>query len=170
MTLRTDKTRTRILAALTIGAAGVALTGCSLLGDLSNGNGNDNGPSDSAEGTTTDVFTIKVGDCLNDGAATGEVSEVKVIDCASEHDSEAYKSITMTDGDFPGETAVDDQAVSECTSAFTSFIGMDYETSTLDFSYYYPTADSWKQGDREILCLVVDPNGKSSGTLEGAAI
>lgn len=160
---RTGTTRSRALAVLTVALAGATLSGCSLIGNIGGAS------TPPAEGTTTDVFTVKVGFCLNDGDATGEVSEVNVIDCASPHDSEAYKSVIMADGDFPGETAVDDQAVSECTSAFSGFVGIDYETSTLDFSYYYPTEDSWGSGDREILCLVVDPNGKTTGTLEGAA-
>ena len=68
-----------------------------------------------------------------------------------------------------GEAAVAAQAVTECTSAFTSFVGLDYESSSLDFSYYSPTQESWASSDREILCLVVDPDGKTTGTLEAAA-
>ncbi|MDJ0334588.1 septum formation family protein [Salinibacterium sp. G-O1] len=163
MTISSEKIRIRALALFTIAAATVALTGCSLLGG-----GND--ATDGGEGTNTDVFTIQVGDCLNDGDVTGEVSEVKVIDCDAEHDSEAYKSIKMTDDEFPGETAVDDMAISECKSAFSAFVGIDYDDSSLDFSYYYPTESSWAQGDREILCLVVDPEGKIAGSLKGASI
>lgn len=175
MTIGTDKVRTRALAVATIAIAGVVLTGCSLLGSLGGGNlgsGNDvgaNGATNGADGTTTDVFTIGVGDCLNDGDATGDVSDVTVIDCSSAHDSEAYKSVTLTDGDFLGETATYDQAISDCTSAFPGFVGIDFDKSTLNFSYYYPTEASWAQGDREILCLVVDPAGKTTGSLKGAA-
>ena len=119
--------------------------------------------------TTTDVFTVVVGDCLNDDGATGEVTEVAIIDCETAHDSEAVKSVMMADGAFPGEAAVAAQAVTECTSAFTSFVGLDYESSSLDFSYYSPTQESWASSDREILCLVVDPDRKTTGTLEAAA-
>lgn len=154
----------RTIAVLTIAFASVALTGCSLLGNITG----ETAPSEDGS-TTTDVFTIAVGDCLNDGGVEGEVSEVAVIDCASAHDSEAFKSVMMADGDFPGETVVSDQAVSDCTSAFSDFIGLDYESSTLDFSYYYPTEDSWSSGDREILCIAYDPNGTTTGSLEGAA-
>lgn len=167
MSTKTDKIMSRTLAILTVGAASIALAGCSLLGNLTGAN--TGGESPSGEGDTTDVFTIKVGDCLNDGGATGEVSEVPKIDCAEPHDSEAYASIMMADGDFPGDTAVDDQAVSDCTSQFNSFVGINYDDSTLDFAYYYPTEASWAQGDREILCLIVDPAGQVTGSLKGAA-
>ncbi len=161
-------TRKRVLAVLTIAFTSVALTGCSLLGNIVDGTAN--GSSAKPEGATTDVFTIKVGDCLNDGDLTGEVSDVPVINCASLHDSEAYKSIIMTDGSYPGDQAVLDQADSACSSAFTSFVGLAIDSSKLDFSYYHPTEATWSEGDREILCTVYNPDGKSTGTLKGAAI
>lgn len=164
---RTPKT---VLAILTVGVASLALTGCSLLGNIVNNNSSTGSGSDSGEGTTTDVFAIGVGDCLNDGAIDGEVSEVLTIDCAQPHDSEAYAAIDMEGSSFPGEDVVADRAVTACTSEFTQFVGIDYNDSVLDFSYYYPTEDSWAQGDREILCLVSDPDGKSTGSFAGAAI
>lgn len=165
MTITSEKVRNRILAALTVGAAVVALSGCSLLGNVTN-NPIDLDPSD---GTDTDVFTIKVGDCLNDGGSSGEVSSVPTIDCAEPHDSEAYASIMIPDGDYPGEDAVLTQADTECAAEFASYVGIAYEESTLGFAYYYPTAQSWESGDREILCLVYDPAGQVTGSLEGAA-
>lgn len=156
------------LSALTIGAAGLLLAGCSLLPG-GNTNGGDTGTDGATDGETVDVFTIAVGDCLNDGGVEGEVSEVAKVDCAEPHDSEAYASIIMDDGDFPGDAAVEEQAISDCTTEFNSFVGLDYNSSTLDFAYYYPTEGSWANGDREILCLIVDPAGQVSGSLQGAA-
>lgn len=153
-----------LLATLTLGVASIALTGCSLFG----GSGNSPAATDSAT-KTADVFTIKVGDCLNDADVEGEVSEVPTVDCAQPHDSEAFASITMADGDFPGEDAVKTQSQSGCTEKFNSFVGVDYGTSKLDYSYYYPTAQSWEQGDREILCLILDPAGQTTGSLKDAA-
>jgi Septum formation len=168
MATATNKTYLRTLAFVAIAVAGASLTGCSLLGNIGGGNEAANG-TDAPVGADTDVFTVKVGDCLNDGEVEGEVSSVKAVDCTEPHDSEAFKSISMDDGEFPGETAVDEAAVSGCTAAFAGFVGLDYESSAFDFSYYFPTEGSWGEGDREILCLIVDPNGKTTGSLEGAA-
>lgn len=165
MTINPDKAWSRTLAVLTLGAASLALAGCSLLGGITNP-GTD---TPTGEGDSTDVFTIKVGDCLNDGGTEGTVSEVPVVDCAEPHDSEAYASIIMEDGDFPGDTAVEDKAIADCTTEFESFVGLAYDASTLSFAYYYPTSESWDQGDREILCLITDPAGKITGSLKGAA-
>jgi Septum formation len=156
----------RALAVTTVATATLALAGCSLLGNIVSGNdsGTDTGP-----GTDTDVFTIVVGDCLNDGSLEGEVSTVRTIDCAEPHDSEAYASIIMTDGEFPGDQAVQDQATADCTTQFSTFVGLAYAESIYNFSYYYPTAASWAQGDREILCLIIDEAGKTTGSLAGIA-
>ena len=167
MTTTTPAILRRSLTVLAVGAASLALAGCSLLGNITGGNTDPGTETDT--GTDVDVFTIAVGDCLNDGGVDGEVTTVPTVDCAELHDSEAYASVLMPDGEFPGDAAVEDFAVAECTSAFGDFIGLSYEESTLSFSYYYPTAESWANGDREVLCLLVDPAGQVEGSLKGAA-
>jgi Septum formation len=154
----------RLIAVLAITIACATLSGCSLLSDIPEPN-----DTPDAAGADTDVFTIANGDCLNDGAIQGEVSSVKVVDCGEAHDSEVYESVVMEDGDFPGVAAVEEAAVSNCTTAFNEFVGLDYESSILNFSYFYPTEESWGQGDREILCTIVDPGVRTTGSLEGAA-
>jgi hypothetical protein len=172
MSMTLEKFLRRALAVTAVGAASVALAGCSLMGGGGPTAGNDD-PSDGGE--DTDVFTIKVGDCLNDGGAEGEVSTVEKIDCASPHDSEAFASVMLEDGDFPGDSELVSQADAICTGEeFENFVGLSYEESVLAYSYYYPTAESWESGDREVLCLIVevDENGdvvKTEGSLEGAA-
>ena len=55
----------RALTVTTIAAAGILLSGCSLLGqvtDIANGDGGDNTDA----GTTDDVFSLVVGDCFNE--------------------------------------------------------------------------------------------------------
>jgi hypothetical protein len=166
MSITLDKFWVRALAVAAVGVASVSLAGCSLLGNIT---GNGSTGDSTGEGTDTDVFTIKVGDCLNDSGSGDVVTSVPTVPCAEPHDSEAFKSIIMADGDFPGDDAVQTAAVDGCKPAFDAFIGLAYDSSALDFSYYYPTEESWAQGDREILCLAYDPAGQITGTLAGAA-
>lgn len=147
-----------------LAAACLALAGCSLLGIDSTP-----GPSAGSTGSSTDVFTLNVGDCINDADLEGKVSTVPNVDCAQPHDSEAFGGITIADGDFPGAAAVKTQSETGCSAQFATFVGIDYSASTLDYSYFYPTAESWAQGDREIVCLIADPGGKTTGSLKGAA-
>lgn len=163
-----DRVVRRTLGILTLAVASLALAGCSLLGGIPSLSPTDS-PSDSSAGDSTDIFTVSVGDCVNAGNSTGEVSEVPVVACSEPHDSEAYASVLMEDGEFPGDEAVSQRAGDECTAAFAGFVGLDFAASELDFAFYYPTESSWAQGDREILCLVVDPAGRSTGSLAGVA-
>ena len=158
----------RLLAVASIAAAGLLLSGCSILNQLTNTTPRDASGTPTAENDNADVFSIKVGDCLNDATASGTVTTAPIVPCSKPHDSEAYKSIHMKDGDFPGEAAVKTQADQGCADAFPDFVGIPYDDSKLSISYYYPTSDSWSNGDREILCTIYDDGVKTTGTLKGA--
>jgi hypothetical protein len=167
MKINPDKIWARSLTALAIGAATVALAGCSLLGQVTGG-GDTGGDTGTGEGTDTDAFSIKVGDCLNDASVSDEVSSVPVIACTEPHDSEAYASIIMPDGDFPGEDAVTSAAEDGCLAEFEGYVGIPYDDSSFEVSFYFPTEASWGSGDREILCTVYDPNGQTTGSAKGS--
>lgn len=160
--------RTRLIAVTTIAAAGLLLSGCSLLNQVTNTTPRDASGSATAANNNADVFSIKVGDCLNDATASGTVTTAPIVPCSQPHDSEAFTSITMKDGDFPGTDAVKAQADQGCAGAFPGFVGIPYNDSKLDISYYFPTSDSWANGDREILCTVYDDGVKTTGTLKDA--
>ena len=159
---------TRLIAVTTIAAAGLLLSGCSLLNQVTNNTPRDASGSATAANNNADVFSIKVGDCLNDATASGTVTTAPIVPCSQPHDSEAFTSITMKDGDFPGTDAVKAQADQGCAGAFPGFVGIPYNDSKLDISYYFPTSDSWANGDREILCTVYDDGVKTTGTLKDA--
>jgi hypothetical protein len=177
-TSASSKVWVNVLAAVTVGMAGVALTGCSLLGSITNDQVNGNGGNSdgsSETGDNTDVFALMVGDCLNDPQADGdEVFDVTTVDCAAPHDDEIYDSVILPDGDFPGAESIDASSSEACTASFGAFAGIEYADSVrLEYFPFYPTESSWKSGDREILCAIyaLDESGtptKTTGTLEGA--
>ncbi|MCU1580449.1 MAG: uncharacterized protein JWP19_2653 [Rhodoglobus sp.] len=156
------KSLTRVLAVLTLSAASISLAGCSLLGGGT--------PTTADPSSGSDVFSIKVGDCLNDASVNGEVSTVPIVDCSAPHDSEAYFSGSLAEGDFPGDDAVKQGAEAICGPAFTDFVGAPYQQDAgYNYSYYTPTLDSWNAGDREVMCVVFDPSGAQvTGTLKGS--
>ena len=145
---------------LAVGLAVLSLAGCSVLSDAL------------GEGES-DVFTLAVGDCLNDEAEEGDVSTVPVVDCDTPHDSEVYASVIMDDGDYPGVDATVAFADEQCLARFESFVGIPTTESRYGYGMLYPTAQSWAGGDREVLCRIVlgDGNGntvKVTGSLAGA--
>ena len=168
MTTTNSRLRTRALVVVAIAAAAMVLSGCSLLGQLGNDTPRDASGTPTAANSDADVFSIKVGDCLDDASSTGTVTTAPIVPCAEPHNSEAYKSVQMTDGAFPGDDAVTTQANEACAAAFPAFIGIAYDDSNLSISYYFPTKESWANGDREIMCTVYDDGVKTTGTLKNA--
>jgi hypothetical protein len=121
------------------------------------------------------VFELAVGDCFDDGdLALGEleeVDEVPLVECSEPHDNEVYAIVAVEGEVFPGEQAIQTQADEVCLDAFDPFVGLDYQSSALDFGWLVPTADSWEMGDRVVACFVYRLDlEKVSGTLEGSSI
>lgn len=122
------------------------------------------------EAGDADVFSIKVGDCVTDEAASqGEVQDVPVVPCDQPHASEVYLSYMIDTADLPDPATMESIVTEQCLGNFESFVGLPFEQSTLEVTYLEPTAGSWDQGDRELLCMVYDPAGDVTGTLQGAA-
>ena len=113
-------------------------------------------------GTTLDVFALNVGECFDDPPNFDpgiEVLELDGIPCDQLHDNEVYALIDYP-GDglapFPGDDALSVFVDDECLVAFEEYVGGDYVSSNLDFADLRPTAGSWEQGDREIVCFLYD--------------
>lgn len=115
------------------------------------------------------VFAMRVGDCYDD-LPEGEAAVVTAVPCADPHDAEVYH-VFEWEGDeasFPGTDLIQGFAADGCTDAFGSFVGVEYEESTLDYTVFWPNEGSWSDGDREFVCLVGVPEEKTSGTLKDA--
>jgi hypothetical protein len=159
---------TRALAIASIATAAVALSGCSILEQFTGGgNATRDDSGEVVEGNdNTDVFTLQVGDCLNDATASETVETIPTVPCAEPHDSEIYASIILEGDTFPGSEAVIAEADAACLEAFPGFAGIEYADSQYYYSYYFPTEGSWAGGDREILCTIYDEAGQVTGSLE----
>lgn len=122
------------------------------------------------------VFDLAAGDCFDDGdIALGpdveEVGDVPVVDCSEPHDNEVYAAAAVEGETFPGDQQVAEHADQVCHAAFEGFVGLDYESSVLDFGWLIPTSDSWEAGDRTVTCFIYRLDlDKVSGTLEGSGI
>lgn len=123
------------------------------------------------------VFALQVGDCFDDPSlaaasdATVSVEEVAAVPCDTPHDFQAYAEFDIDDAEeYPGDQIIFDQAETGCVAQFEPFVGLSYQESRLDFSYLYPTTETWEVGDREVLCSLADPTGeKLTADLRGSA-
>jgi hypothetical protein len=121
------------------------------------------------------VFDLAVGDCFDDGdMAVGgveEIGQVPMVECSEPHDNEVYAVVTVAGDVFPGDVAIQGQADDVCMGAFDGFVGLDYETSVLDFGWLVPTAETWDAGDRVVACFIYRMDlEKVTGTLQGTGI
>jgi hypothetical protein len=114
------------------------------------------------------VFRINIGDCLN-GAAEGNVSQFDGVACTEPHLYEAIHKFDVADGDF--DAAAIETASEECLGdVFTEYVGLDYQSSIYGMIPLQPTAESWEQGDREIVCLLTTLDGTTiTGSVQGTA-
>ncbi|WP_150250541.1 septum formation family protein [Nocardiopsis deserti] len=121
------------------------------------------------------VMELNVGDCfveeqMNTALASGEVSNIPLVDCAEEHDSEFFFAYDMTEAEYPGDQATEAQAEEVCLGeSFTDFVGVSSAESEIYVGHLYPSQQTWEQlNDREIICYVNTPGEMVTGTLAGA--
>jgi len=119
-----------------------------------------------------DAFQVRIGDCFDDVSSfDDEVTSLPGVPCSEPHDNEAYALINLTMSSFPGEDAIANLANGSCLERFESFVGRDYESSTLDLLAMYPSAESWRQDDREVICAVYDVDAnKLVGSAKGRGL
>lgn len=114
--------------------------------------------------STPAVNDLVVGDCYVDAA--GEPSHT---DCSTPHDGEVFGVGTWNGGDaYPGQDVVARWASDLCAVSFEPYIGISLDDTGLSPGVLYPSADTWDAGDRRAVCVVADPEGRSSGSLAGS--
>jgi hypothetical protein len=123
--------------------------------------------------SAVDAGDVVVGDCFDDPYGETdewvEVDGVLLVPCDGPHDLEAFHRFELPDGEFPSDEAMDRAVDEECIPAFEGFVGRPYEDSELDLAFLTPSADSWADGDREVLCsLYAMDLSQLEGSMEGS--
>lgn len=142
--------------ALAAGVAVAGLSGCSLFGSDDDG-----------------VFAIEPGQCFRaPDEVKAQISDLTSTSCAQEHDMESYAVLPYTgtgaeEGTFPGDDALTNFAQGACAKSFTSYVGVSYLDSSLFFTFLLPSPRSWQDGDRDLLCFVIDSGRPMQGSVKG---
>jgi len=117
------------------------------------------------------AFNVRVGDCFNDVGFDDEVSSVPGVPCSEPHDNEAYAVFDVSVTSYPEGERMAELAFQSCMERFHAYVGMDYESSSLEISTMFPSQQSWRENDREVICAVYDMNAqKLTGTTKGSAL
>lgn len=119
-----------------------------------------------------DAFQLRVGDCFDNSSGIGdEVSDLPGVPCSQPHDYETYAVFDVALDSYPSEERMSELAYESCLERFDGFVGLDYDSSILDIVTLYPTTESWKENDREVVCALYDINEeKLVGSTKGRAI
>ena len=126
-------------------------------------------PTEVVEGTTVAIGDLKVGQCLSEEAATGEVGIAQAVDCAKPHFGEVMSAGNVkTKGDKFDATKIAELANNFCITSFEKFAGLRYDRSELEMFPLVPSEKSWAKGDRIATCIVYDENKLTTGGLRDA--
>lgn len=117
-----------------------------------------------AKGTVT-ATDVKVGDCLKQIPGSTRVLTVDTVGCDQPHAGEVFAVLQMPDGDFPAQSAIEEYQ-NRCEPALAAYSPTAMTDDSVQLYVLYPTADTWKQGDRAVTCIAtLDP--PRTGSLKG---
>jgi len=112
-------------------------------------------------GGNVGAFNVQVGDCFNDvDSYDQQIASVPGVPCSEPHDNETFAVFDVGFDGYPADGNMDQMAYDACMVHFQSFVGTEYESSSLEIATMYPTAESWEQNDREVICAVFDMNAE----------
>lgn len=104
------------------------------------------------------VFNFVVGDCITNLADADTIDKATGVPCSQPHEYEVYSETFLSDNSETLPTDIETQAGEYCMSQFASYVGIDYNSSGLDFTALFPTQESWTGGDKEITCMLIAEN------------
>lgn len=146
------------VAGMVLGAVWLVLGGfVAIFGEVE-----EDGPKRAADGTVIargklSSRDLRIADCptsLRDGA----LGMVEVVPCSEPHQAEVYATFELSEASYPGAARISGLAVQGCEERLGPFLGPrqahSYDNLTLT-----PTEDSWRDGYREVTCLVGGPGG-----------
>ena len=130
-----------------------AVLGLGLLGSV------DRGPDGQVTGAGDVALTdLRVGDCVEKWSESDSVTSVRLTPCANAHDAQVVSADALPAAKgaaYPGDAALDTTASDMCTKTVDGLDQAKLPADGLSVAYFRPLADSWKQGDRTVTCLVV---------------
>ena len=109
------------------------------------------------------VGSLLVGDCVN-GIEEGNLLSVPAVPCAEPHEGEVFALFELS-GDWPGEGPVADRSEQGCVDRFDAYAPAADNVDSLELFSIQPTEESWRGGDREVICIATDPTAKRTGSL-----
>lgn len=107
-------------------------------------------------------FALEPGDCVrtpDDGAGPDGLAEVTIVACDEPHHLEVFHVFDLAPDETEGAALV--QAITEAClgDAFTDYVGVSEDRSSLELLPIPPTAEQLSRGDTEVVCTLREPGG-----------
>lgn len=102
--------------------------------------------------------TLSTGMCADVIDETNGIEFMSVKSCEQSHQYEVAGSYDL-DGfgdEFPGAIAIARRVHKDCRPLFESHTGQEYTGTGLGIETITPTVSTWSDGDRSVICLVVN--------------
>ncbi|TQJ19556.1 DUF4190 domain-containing protein [Kribbella jejuensis] len=112
------------------------------------------------------IDELMIGECFDDTSADDEVERQP---CPNAHDAELIAIVSLPDGSYPGDKAIDKDADRACTRPFGTYVGKSRDQSELYLSWLTPDKYTWNSGDRRVFCVAYGPDDeKLTGTVKNS--
>ncbi|KQW45982.1 hypothetical protein ASC77_18935 [Nocardioides sp. Root1257] len=131
------------------------------------------GGGDDSKGVS--VFKIEPGQCFEaQSEVKAQLSELTAVGCDQDHAQESYAVVPYVSaggdaGDtYPGDDALAKFANGACAGQYGKYVGVDYLDSKLFYTYLLPSARSWEDDDRSVICFVTSAGEPLQGSVKGS--
>ncbi len=111
------------------------------------------------------VAELEVGECFDFAEDSTELSSVAVVECTNPHTAEAFEIFDIALETYDA-TAIAAAADERCLAAFEPYVGYPYNAADFYYRALTPGADSWENGARTVICLVVPQEGTLTGSVK----
>ena len=121
-------------------------------------------------------FGLAIGDCVLEfdtgvDPADPTIEKPEVVPCSGAHFGEVYAIADIEGDTLPSDATFRLHSREVCAGPlFSSYVGVEaYEDSGLLFDVLYPAERSWENGTHQMVCLLVETGGSTTGSLKGSA-
>lgn len=100
---------------------------------------------------------LRIGDCP--ASVPGEPTRtLEVVPCSEPHRGEVFGSFELSGSTYPGDAEVERFAGGGCDQRLATFVG-PARVDSFELYYLTPTEDTWRDGDRKVICLLTALGG-----------
>ncbi|HTZ44758.1 MAG TPA: septum formation family protein [Jatrophihabitans sp.] len=104
---------------------------------------------------------LRPGDCFTMPATGTLVATLEIVPCGQLHDAQDVANVHLPDASFPGQAAVQREALADCTPRTLAYLGGNADNVRL--WSFFPTAQVWAMGNHVAHCVAWDSRSKFVG-------